>query len=136
MSKTGVIRGINGPIVHVKGDPGFTMNEMVYVGHDNLVGEVIGLKAGDTIIQVYEETAGIRPGELVTGTGAPVSVTLAPGILTNIFDGIERPLRIRVLTTISSCRTATASLFRNSIVRCACREPCCTRIPSCTTGRK
>ena len=92
MSKTGVIRGINGPIVHVKGDPGFTMNEMVYVGHDNLVGEVIGLKAGDTIIQVYEETAGIRPGELVTGTGAPGSVTLAPGILTNIFDGIERPL--------------------------------------------
>ncbi len=92
MSKTGVIGGINGPIVHVKGDPGFTMNEMVYVGHDNLVGEVIGLKAGDTIIQVYEETAGIRPGEMVTGTGAPVSVTLAPGILTNIFDGIERPL--------------------------------------------
>ncbi len=92
MSKTGVISGINGPIVHVKGDPGFTMNEMVYVGHDNLVGEVIGLKAGDTIIQVYEETAGIRPGELVRGTGAPVSVTLAPGILTNIFDGIERPL--------------------------------------------
>ena len=92
MSKTGVISGINGPIVHVKGDPGFTMNEMVYVGHDNLVGEVIGLKAGDTIIQVYEETTGIRPGELVTGTGAPVSVTLAPGILTNIFDGIERPL--------------------------------------------
>ena len=92
MSKTGVISGINGPIVHVKGDPGFTMNEMVYGGHDNLVGEVIGLKAGDTIIQVYEETAGIRPGELVTGTGAPVSVTLAPGILTNIFDGIERPL--------------------------------------------
>lgn len=92
MSKTGVISGINGPIVHVKGNPGFTMNEMVYVGHDNLVGEVIGLKAGDTIIQVYEETAGIRPGEIVTGTGAPVSVTLAPGILTNIFDGIERPL--------------------------------------------
>lgn len=92
MSKTGVISGINGPIVHVKGDPGFTMNEMVYVGHDNLVGEVIGLKAGDTIIQVYEETAGIRLGEIVTGTGAPVSVTLAPGILTNIFDGIERPL--------------------------------------------
>ena len=92
MSKTGVICGINGPIVHVKGDAGFTMNEMVYVGHENLVGEVIGLKAGDTIIQVYEETGGIRPGELVTGTGAPVSVTLAPGILTNIFDGIERPL--------------------------------------------
>ena len=92
MAAKGTIYGINGPIVHVKDNPGFTMNEMVYVGHDNLVGEVIGLKAGDTIIQVYEETAGIRPGEVVTGTGAPVSVTLAPGILTNIFDGIERPL--------------------------------------------
>ena len=92
MSKTGVIYGINGPIIHLKGDPGFTMNEMVYVGKDNLVGEVIGLKSDDTIIQVYEETTGIRPGEIVTGTGAPVSVTLAPGILTNIFDGIERPL--------------------------------------------
>ena len=92
MSKTGIIYGINGPIIHLKGDPGFTMNEMVYVGKDNLVGEVIGLKSDDTIIQVYEETTGIRPGEIVTGTGAPVSVTLAPGILTNIFDGIERPL--------------------------------------------
>ena len=92
MAKTGIIYGINGPIVHLKGDAGFTMNEMVYVGKENLVGEVIGLKSGDTIIQVYEETTGIKPGEIVTGTGSPVSVTLAPGILTNIFDGIERPL--------------------------------------------
>ena len=57
-----------------------------------LVGEVIGLASNRTTIQVYEETSGIRPGELVYGTGAPVSVTLAPGILNNIFDGIERPL--------------------------------------------
>ncbi|MGN0713404.1 MAG: V-type ATP synthase subunit A, partial [Anaerovoracaceae bacterium] len=92
MAKTGIIYGINGPIVHLKGDAGFMMNEMVYVGRENLVGEVIGLTSDDTIIQVYEETAGIKPGEIVTGTGAPVSVTLAPGILTNIFDGIERPL--------------------------------------------
>ncbi|MEW4411652.1 V-type ATP synthase subunit A [Clostridium sp. AN503] len=92
MAKTGIIYGINGPIVHLKGDSGFTMNEMVYVGKENLVGEVIGLKSDDTIIQVYEETTGIKPGEVVTGTGSPVSVTLAPGILTNIFDGIERPL--------------------------------------------
>ena len=68
------------------------MNEMVYVGKENLVGEVIGLTSKGTTIQVYEETTGIKPGEIVTGTGAPVSVTLAPGILTNIFDGIERPL--------------------------------------------
>lgn len=92
MTKTGVIYGINGPIVYLKGDPGFTMNEMVYVGKENLVGEVIGLTSKGTTIQVYEETTGIKPGESVTGTGAPVSVTLAPGILTNIFDGIERPL--------------------------------------------
>ena len=92
MTKTGVIYGINGPIVYLKGDPGFTMNEMVYVGKENLVGEVIGLTSKGTTVQVYEETTGIKPGEIVTGTGAPVSVTLGPGILTNIFDGIERPL--------------------------------------------
>ena len=92
MAKTGIIAGINGPVVRLKGDAGFTMNEMVYVGSQNLVGEVIGLTSQGTVVQVYEETTGIKPGEVVTGTGAPVSVTLAPGILTNIFDGIERPL--------------------------------------------
>ena len=92
MAKTGIIYGINGPIVHIGGDVGFEMHEMVYVGKDNLVGEVIGLASDDTIIQVYEETTSMKPGETVTGTGAPVSVTLAPGILNNIFDGIERPL--------------------------------------------
>lgn len=93
MAKTGVIYGINGPVVSLEGDPGFQMNEMVYVGRDNLVGEVIGLTSEKTTIQVYEETSGIKPGEIVTGTGFPVSVTLAPGILGNIFDGIERPLK-------------------------------------------
>ena len=92
MTKTGIIYGINGPIVHVKGDAGFEMHEMVTVGGDHLVGEVIGLSSDSTTIQVYEETTGIKPGEIVEGTGAPVSATLAPGILNNIFDGIERPL--------------------------------------------
>ena len=92
MTKTGTICGINGPIVHVKGDVGFEMHEMVTVGKDHLVGEVIGLSSDSTTIQVYEETTGIKPGETVEGTGAPVSATLAPGILNNIFDGIERPL--------------------------------------------
>ena len=84
MAKTGVIYGINGPVVSLAGDPGFQMNEMVYVGKENLVGEVIGLTSEKTTIQVYEETSGLKPGEVVTGTGAPVSVTLAPGILDNI----------------------------------------------------
>ena len=92
MAKTGVIYGINGPVVSLLGDSGFQMNEMVHVGQEKLVGEVIGLNSEKTTIQVYEETSGIKPGETVTGTGAPVSVTLAPGLLSNIFDGIERPL--------------------------------------------
>lgn len=92
MTAAGSIYGINGPIIYLKGDDGFQMNEMVYVGQNHLVGEVIGLTSDRTTIQVYEETTGLKPGEPVTGTGAPVSVTLAPGIITNIFDGIERPL--------------------------------------------
>lgn len=91
-TKTGVIFGINGPVIYLEGDPGFQMNEMVYVGEEKLVGEVIGLTLDRTIIQVYEETSRIKPGQLVYGSGAPVSVTLAPGILSNIFDGIQRPL--------------------------------------------
>ena len=90
--KSGVIYGINGPVITVPGDVGFKMNEMVHVGRDNLVGEVIALDSEKTTIQCYEETSGIEPGEMVTGTGEAVSVTLAPGILNMIFDGIERPL--------------------------------------------
>lgn len=68
------------------------MSEMVYVGEEKLVGEVISLDKDMTTIQVYEETSGLRPGEIVEASGSPVSVTLAPGIIDNIFDGIERPL--------------------------------------------
>jgi V/A-type H+-transporting ATPase subunit A len=68
------------------------MSEMVLVGDEQLVGEVISLDKDLTTIQVYEETSGLRPGEKVVATGDAVSVTLAPGILNNIFDGIERPL--------------------------------------------
>jgi len=92
MTNTGTISGINGPVIYLKGDSGFRMNEMVYVGEDHLVGEVIGLTDRRTIVQVYEETSGLKPGATVTSSGFPVSVTLAPGILNNIFDGIERPL--------------------------------------------
>ena len=92
MTAQGNIYGINGPIIYLKGDSGFQMNEMVYVGSSRLVGEVIGLTSERTTVEVYEETTGLKPGEPVTGTGAPVSATLAPGILTSIFDGIERPL--------------------------------------------
>ena len=90
--KTGVIYGINGPVIYLKNAPGFKMAEMVYVGEENLVGEVISLSGDMTTIQVYEETGGMKPGEIVRGTGDAMSITLGPGILNNIFDGIERPL--------------------------------------------
>ncbi len=87
-----VIYGINGPVVTVQGTDGFFMQEMVYVGHDRLVGEVIGIEEGVTTIQVYEVTTGLKPGEPVSPAGNPLALTLGPGILGNIFDGIERPL--------------------------------------------
>lgn len=92
MANTGKIYGINGPVIYLKGNTGFCMSEMVYVGEEHLVGEVIALDKDRTTIQVYEETSGLRPGEEVIASGGSVSVTLAPGILNNIFDGIERPL--------------------------------------------
>ena len=92
MSNTGVIYGINGPVIYLKGDPGFRISEMVYVGPEKLVGEVIGLKKNMTTIQVFEETTGLRPGDTVVGTGDAISVLLGPGIIHNIFDGIQRPL--------------------------------------------
>ncbi len=92
MNRTGVIYGINGPVVYLQGNTGFKMSEMVYVGREKLVGEVIGLTKDMTTIQVFEETTGIKPGEIVEATGDAISVVLAPGILHNIFDGIERPL--------------------------------------------
>ena len=89
---TATIYGINGPVIYLKGNTGFRMSEMVYVGKEKLVGEVIALTKDMTTVQVYEETSGLRPGEEVVASGSAVSVTLAPGILNNIFDGIERPL--------------------------------------------
>ena len=92
MNRTGKIYGINGPVIYIKGQTDFKMSEMVYVGEENLVGEVISLSKDRTTIQVYEETTGLKPGETVTATGDAVSVMLGPGIIHNIFDGIQRPL--------------------------------------------
>ena len=87
------IYSINGPDVTVKDTSDFSMMEMVYVGNKRLLGEVIGISKGKTTIQVYESTTGLKPGEIVEGSGTLLSVTLGPGILKNIFDGIERPLK-------------------------------------------
>lgn len=92
MENQNVIYGINGPVVTMKNAKGFSMMEMVYVGQQRLVGEIIGITDRLTTVQVYEETSGLRPGDPIVGTGAPMNVTLGPGIIDNIFDGIERPL--------------------------------------------
>ncbi len=88
-----VIYSINGPVIKIKGATDFQIMEMVYVGENRLLGEVISINKQFTVIQVYESTSGIKPGEPVINTGEPISLDLGPGLLRNIFDGIERPLQ-------------------------------------------
>ncbi|MBA2862074.1 ATP synthase subunit A [Methanococcus maripaludis] len=88
----GKIIKISGPVVVAEGMKGSQMFEVVKVGNEGLTGEIIQLTEDEAIIQVYEETAGIKPGEGVTGTGAPLSVELGPGMLKAMYDGIQRPL--------------------------------------------
>ena len=87
------IYSINGPVVKVRASKDFSMMEMVYVGEKKLIGEVISVTEDFTTIQVYEVTTGLKPGEPVYTTGAPLCAVLGPGIISNIFDGIERPLK-------------------------------------------
>ncbi len=88
----GVIVKVNGPVVTAEGLPGAHMYDVVRVGEGRLVGEVIGLERGRAVIQVYEETGGVAPGEPVVTTGLPLSVELGPGLMGAIYDGIQRPL--------------------------------------------
>lgn len=101
MATENLIYGINGPVVTIKGKTDLSMLEMVYVGEARLSGEVIGIENDKTTIQVYEETDGLCPGEKVYSTGSQMCVTLGPGIISNIFDGIERPLP--ALEKMSGC---------------------------------
>jgi V/A-type H+-transporting ATPase subunit A len=88
----GTVTWVNGPVVRAQGSRQISMLELVEVGEHHLVGEVIGLEDDIITIQVYEETAGMRPGAPVYGTGLPLSVELGPGLLRGIFDGVQRPL--------------------------------------------
>jgi len=98
MSKTSVQVGqviwVNGPVVRARGSQQIGMLEVVEVGDEHLVGEVIGLELDIITIQVYEETSGLHPGAPVYGTGMSLSVELGPGLLQSIFDGIQRPLPV------------------------------------------
>ncbi|MEM0100045.1 MAG: V-type ATP synthase subunit A [Desulfurococcaceae archaeon] len=88
----GKIYRVSGPVVIAEGMHGVSVYEVVEVGHDRLIGEVIGVEGEKAIIQVYEDTTGIQVGEPVYATGNPLSAELGPGLIGSIFDGIQRPL--------------------------------------------
>ncbi|VVC71785.1 V-type ATP synthase alpha chain [uncultured archaeon] len=88
----GVLEKISGPVVVAAGMRGAKMYDVVKVGNEKLIGEIIRLEGENALIQVYEDTGGIKPGEPVENTGEPLSVELGPGLLTSIYDGIQRPL--------------------------------------------
>jgi V/A-type H+-transporting ATPase subunit A len=91
-AQQGKIIRISGPVIEADGMKGAKMYDVVRVGEENLIGEIIRLNQDVATIQVYEDTNGLKPGEIVKSTGNPLSVALGPGLLTNIYDGIQRPL--------------------------------------------
>lgn len=93
MNNNGIVELINGPVVKGRNMAKFKVNEMVTVGKMKLIGEVVSLLDDMATIQVYEETEGLKAGEEIVSTGAPLSLTLGPGMLGNMFDGIQRPLK-------------------------------------------
>lgn len=95
----GAIFSVSGPVIIAENMIGCAMYELVRVGHDKLVGEVIRIDHDKATIQVYEETAGVTVGDPVQRTGKPLSVELGPGLMETIYDGIQRPLR--AISTIS-----------------------------------
>ncbi|HID60532.1 MAG TPA: V-type ATP synthase subunit A [Hadesarchaea archaeon] len=90
----GKIVRITGPVVIADGMKGSEMYELVKVGEEGLMGEIIGLAEDRATIQVYEETSGVKPGEKVEGTGKPLSAELGPGLIGSIYDGTQRPLTV------------------------------------------
>ncbi|MGB9830559.1 MAG: V-type ATP synthase subunit A, partial [Fervidicoccus fontis] len=94
MAITGKIKRISGSLIVAEGMKGVKMYEVVEVGSDGIIGEVTRIVGDDAYIQVYESTSGIKPGDIVVSSGSPLSVELGPGLLTQIYDGIQRPLEV------------------------------------------
>ncbi len=91
---TGQVRRVNGPVIEVMGITDAQMFELVRVGEEQLIGELIKLEADSAVVQVYEDTTGIAPGDPVYGSGMQLSVELGPGLVGTIYDGIQRPLEV------------------------------------------
>ncbi len=95
----GQVKRVNGPVITIKGITDAMMMELVHVGEELLIGELVKIDGDEAIVQVYEEATGIAPGENVYGTNMPLSVELGPGLIGTIYDGIQRPLeRLRDLS--------------------------------------
>ncbi len=92
--REGFVYRVNGPVVEANRVTGILMGDIVEVGEERLIGEVIGLEEDMITVQVYEDTSGIKPNMKVYGTGLPLAAELGPGLLTNTFDGIQRPLKL------------------------------------------
>lgn len=109
----GTIRRINGPVIDADGITDAIMMELVHVGEARLVGEVVKLQGDRAVIQVYEDTTGVQPGESIYGSGLPLSVELGPGLIGTIYDGIQRPLeRIKEETGVYIARGVEAPGLR------------------------
>ena len=89
----GHIHRVLGPVVHAKGVKKAQMLELVEVGEERLIGEIVRLDETEIVIQVYEDTTGLKPGASVYGSGMPLSVELGPGLMGSIYDGVQRPLK-------------------------------------------
>ena len=87
-----ILNWISGPVLHAKATGPFAMREAVRVGPQALLGEVVRLHDDEIVVQVYEDTTGLRPGSEVIGEGLPLAIRVGPGLLGNIFDGLLRPL--------------------------------------------
>jgi len=106
--KVGTITWISGPVVRARGSRNIGMLELVEVGDEHLVGEVIGLDGDVITAQVYEETSGMQPGAPIFGTGLPLSVDLGPGLIQSIYDGVQRPLPLLEAASGSFIRRGTS----------------------------
>ncbi len=88
----GLVKRVNGPVIEASDITDAMMMELVRIGEGRLVGEIVKLYSGTAVIQVYEDTTGIKPGDNIFGSGMPLSVELGPGLIGTIYDGIQRPL--------------------------------------------
>jgi V/A-type H+-transporting ATPase subunit A len=129
MATQGEIIKIAGPAVIARGIPGARMYDLVRVGREGLLGEIIRLDGATAFIQVYEDTSGLQVGEPVHTTGAPLSLELGPGLLTSIFDGIQRPLE-------SVRRQKGDFIARGAVTEALDRTKTWTFVPTASVGQQ